>query len=541
MATVKPICRKDKINKSGKAPIKIRITENRKSREISIGQGVDPRHWDADSGRVMNTHPNSNRLNQLIASKESEYLDLAIDIDIGKKSIKQKSIREAVSNGAERCVHEYLDGIVESLEEENRFGYADDFRSAGKRLKKFQEFLNWQKLTFEDFTRIIQYKTLRNKLPFMDAFERFQREEMKLEDSSIYISSLRISRIFSLAIAARELDSSFNPMPYYTSPKPRCRKKFLTPDQLNAVISFPNIGGELGSVAKDMFLFCCLGGGLRFRDCIQLKWSNIIGGRMNISTQKTKTPVWFDLGKIPMKILEKYATQKKNTTQFVFPYLNDTDITPGTREWYTFISNCNYSVNRQLLNIANRLGFPHTMSFHTSRHTFATLAVRKGMKVTSLQRIMGHKRITTTQQYWHVLGADVEEDIQKFNDQISLGLSGAITQETSPIIAASSDLVQLFVLQMASVWKEKWGNSIEGVVVNPIDLKQYVEEANLPVGLRRSIIIRVILLGSNGGNEFGETLNRKSLFGDSVRFETVEMKRGQVESLMSEGNYLLFT
>ena len=69
MATVKPICRKDKINKSGKAPIKIRITENRKSREVSIGQGVDPRHWDAGSGRVMKTHPNSNRLNQLIASK----------------------------------------------------------------------------------------------------------------------------------------------------------------------------------------------------------------------------------------------------------------------------------------------------------------------------------------------------------------------------------------------------------------------------------------------------------------------------------------
>ena len=63
MATVKAFIRTDKPNKSGTCPIKIRITENRKSREKSIGQRVNPRFWNEDLCRVKPNHPESNRLN----------------------------------------------------------------------------------------------------------------------------------------------------------------------------------------------------------------------------------------------------------------------------------------------------------------------------------------------------------------------------------------------------------------------------------------------------------------------------------------------
>jgi len=47
------------------------------------------------------------------------------------------------------------------------------------------------------------------------------------------------------------------------------------------------------------------------------------------------------------------------------------------------------------------------------RHTFATEMVKKGVDIFTLQRMMGHKNITTTRQYIYL---DNEDIISKYND-----------------------------------------------------------------------------------------------------------------------------
>ena len=521
MASVKPICRIDKINKSGTAPIKIRIIENRKPREISIGQRIEPKHWDHDSGRAKGSHPNSNRLNQLIVQKEAEYLDLAIDIDSGKTSLKDQGIKEALADGAETNFFEYIDGVIENFEAGEQFGYAGDFRSGRRRLWLFCEFLKWPTLTFGDFSRLIKYKKLKNELLFMDAFEKFQVQELKLSMSSVYGSYLKVSRVFKLAIRARILDAKYDPTKNYSVPAPKGRRKFLTPEQLSSFIKLcvPDVG--LAVLAKDMYLFCALGGGLRFGDCARLKWANIYDRRLDVNTKKTNTPIWFELGELPMQILEKYKTPLSRNDDFIFPVLSPTYHQMGAKEKFRHIKNKNHEINRKLRLHAPEIGVVHTMSFHTSRHTFATLAVRMGMKITSLQKILGHKEIATTEKYWHVLGIDLEEDIEKFNQKIRVnslfgGKNSEGQQEHGKI-----GLVRLYIDQMTRVRGGELSILCEDLDIISRDLDQYMEELVMPENMRKVSIIRILYSGKGDYEEFQKAINEHSLFGEEIVFKLV--------------------
>jgi integrase len=60
---------------------------------------------------------------------------------------------------------------------------------------------------------------------------------------------------------------------------------------------------------------------------------------------------------------------------------------------------CGSDLYRRFLNAAKRAGLPR-LSFHDLRHTFGTQAIRK-FKIHEVQRMMGHRHITTTERYLH--------------------------------------------------------------------------------------------------------------------------------------------
>jgi Site-specific recombinase XerD len=47
------------------------------------------------------------------------------------------------------------------------------------------------------------------------------------------------------------------------------------------------------------------------------------------------------------------------------------------------------------------------------RHTFATIALRKGMNLMALQRVLGHKDIKVTQIYVHLMVDDLKREFEK--------------------------------------------------------------------------------------------------------------------------------
>lgn len=85
-----------------------------------------------------------------------------------------------------------------------------------------------------------------------------------------------------------------------------------------------------------------------------------------------------------------------------------------------FVSLQGYALTRQsfwktLKNIANQAEITEDLSPHRLRHTFATHLLQSGMNLRSLQMLLGHSDLSTTQIYAHVTPEHLKDAHEKFH------------------------------------------------------------------------------------------------------------------------------
>lgn len=148
----------------------------------------------------------------------------------------------------------------------------------------------------------------------------------------------------------------------------------------------------------DAFLFCCYTG-MRYSDFRNMSEKNIvrINGSPWIVYTSVKTGVEVKLpisllfeGKA-WKMLQKY----KHSLPAFF------DIKP------------NSNVNKELIRIRKLAKIDKHFSFHSARHTNATLLIYKGANITTVQKLLGHRNIATTQIYSEVMESTLVKDLKK--------------------------------------------------------------------------------------------------------------------------------
>lgn len=158
-------------------------------------------------------------------------------------------------------------------------------------------------------------------------------------------------------------------------PSQRC---YLTLLEVRAMCAVQEIPDRI----KNPFLFACFTG-LRLNDVRTLTWDKIENDVIMLKQHKTK-----QLVQIPIS---------KNAARFMPPKT-------GPRVFMDFPT-CETWYGKKIKQWAKLAGIEKNVSFHVSRHTFATLALNSGdgQDLFTVSKLLGHTKITTTQIYCKVL------------------------------------------------------------------------------------------------------------------------------------------
>lgn len=174
--------------------------------------------------------------------------------------------------------------------------------------------------------------------------------------------------------------------------KEKSSRNYLNKEQLAALEALEVSQLGKAQICKDMFLFAVYAGGLRFGDVIELQWKHFLAADNRISKviRKTGRQHSFKLGSVAIEVLNKYKTENSQPEDFIFPIMEYSDLYFKDNFFRSKETERHNSLtNFHLNNFGKTLKFPFSLSFHLSRHTFATRALNNGMRIEHVSKIDG--------------------------------------------------------------------------------------------------------------------------------------------------------
>ena len=185
---------------------------------------------------------------------------------------------------------------------------------------------------------------------------------------------------------------------------PKLEKKlpvFLNIQEVEKLLEAPSSSSLFGQRDRAMLelLYSC---GLRVSELINLSYHNINLKEefIRIHGKGNKERV-LPMGEMAIDYLMKYETNAR-------PVL----LKNGQSDSY-FLSNRGSAMSRQnffyiIKAYANQVGIDKPLSPHSLRHAFATHLVQKGADLRSVQLMLGHSDISSTQLYTHIQNAQLK-------------------------------------------------------------------------------------------------------------------------------------
>ena len=174
------------------------------------------------------------------------------------------------------------------------------------------------------------------------------------------------------------------------------QREYLTLEELNQLAATPCDS----EILKRAALFSALTG-LRHSDIKQLKWRDIVKDKehyqLHFTQQKTKGVEYMPISDQAYSL----CGERGDADRLVFEGLQDPS-------W----------INRPVKRWIEASGITKHITFHCFRHTYATLQLTNGTDIYTVSKMLGHKKVTTTQIYAKIV--DAKKDAAADAIQITL-------------------------------------------------------------------------------------------------------------------------
>ena len=368
--------RKKQLNKQGTALVQVEALLNQRKVYFRTNLYLKPEHWNSRNAQVDN-HPQAHDLNSMLF--EFVLHLQAIELSLWKRGIPVtlSLLKDAIKKDKPVNVTFPVFAKIYVQESDRKRSTKENLMTTVTVLQEFRPGLDFKDITYT----------------FLKDFE----VHLKEKGNSVNTIAKHLRQLRTLvneAINQGYIPSDAYPFRKFKIKQEKGRKEFLTPDELKRLENL-DVDKKLRHVL-DAFLFCCYTG-LRYSDFCQLTPENIIrvNGKRWLYFKSVKTDVEIRLplhllfeGKA-LAVLERYDI----VTDFA-------KIGP------------NSEANKYLAQLAAFARIRKHITYHTARHTCATLLVHQGVPITTVQKLLGHTSVRTTEVYSEVLSNTIIRDLK---------------------------------------------------------------------------------------------------------------------------------
>lgn len=206
----------------------------------------------------------------------------------------------------------------------------------------------------------------------------------------------------------RQGELASNPTEGVRGPKKdKILPKFLTEEAIDKVTT-ASAGDEVSGPRDEAILGTIYSAGLRVSECVQLNLEDVnLDDQVLLIRGKGKKERLAFLGEAASKLMYTWLEERSKLLQV-----------KGKKTEAVFINKfgtrlTTRSVGRLLAKYLRQLGMAGQASPHTLRHSFATHLLDRGAEIRSVQELLGHRSLTTTQIYTHLTTQRLQDSYKK--------------------------------------------------------------------------------------------------------------------------------
>jgi integrase/recombinase XerD len=394
-SSLKVVLRK-KANADGTYPLAIRVTVDRKSSYIHLGQSLRETDWDITNQKVRKSHPNSVRLNNLILKKKSEANDKFLELDIQHKAVSSNAVRKQIKAKQGESFFALADTIMENMRQQGKYNRVS---AEQPRITIFREFLEGKDIIFTEIT-----------ISLLNKFKAYLKGHRQVSDRTVANYMILIRTIFNQAIAEGLVEQKYYPFGRgkVAIKLPEANKIGLNADEVKMLEHLDLTESPAYWIhARNIWLVAFYFAGMRASDVLRLKHADFQNDRLHYTMGKNAKSGSLKVPDKVLKIISQYPKDSKH--DLVFPELQGLDNFNDAYAVQRKIASAIKRLDVNLRHIAKFAGINKPLTMHIARHTFGNLSGDK-IPIQLLQKLYRHTSITTTIGYQgHFIHKDADE------------------------------------------------------------------------------------------------------------------------------------
>jgi site-specific recombinase XerD len=376
---IKFFINKQKPDTKGKCQIFLKVHIKGKLLRYYTGEKCLPKFWDDEKQRFKKSMAGYQEANDFLDTlKEKLAANYRKFISQGKYP-DISELKESLKPQKESTIS-FMDYFLEFIQFKTSFFSFKTIKGYKDALHHLQDFEYAKKVNIENLD-----------VKFIDLFIKHLSKK-GLSKNSINTHLIKIKAFFKYIEEVKDIPVHKN---YKTIPTTfsEVEKSFLTMDEIEAIKNL-QLPANLDKT-RQVFLFSCFTG-LAYQELKNLSSANIKQSDnytiISIKRKKTNKIIELALNQFAIQILE-YFKDIPNRMSFL-PVKSIVSVNIDIK------AICKLAGITQEVELnGKKLPKYQTITFHSGRHTFATLSLIKGMNIKALQEILGHSDLKTTMIY----------------------------------------------------------------------------------------------------------------------------------------------